>query len=279
MPPETSLVILTTFADFLLKLTFASGISWSMSQLVTGANRRFAIWFCFLAGAGMYWIWKLSAFLKQAEISAPSDVATTYPTSIWNRFYLPGAWSSQVSMAVRVVICAYVIMLVYFLVLYVRKYMHLRRILGFTWAPPEKIRESFVSLTQDFGLRNCELLMLSGIASPATIGWVRPVVLLPALCTGLDEAETEDILRHELHHIRRRDFLLSRIADFFQALLFFHPVAWYARRQLEFERELACDLAVVASSPNRRLEYAECLVSFARSNEARIFDRGESISL
>jgi hypothetical protein len=35
---------------------------------------------------------------------------------------------------------------------------------------------------------------------------------------------------------------------------------------MQFDRELACDLAVVSHSPGRRAEYAECLVRFARLN-------------
>jgi hypothetical protein len=35
---------------------------------------------------------------------------------------------------------------------------------------------------------------------------------------------------------------------------------------MQFDRELACDLAVIADSPGRRAMYAECLVHFARLN-------------
>jgi len=268
MSPETSLAILTTLADFLLKVTFAFGIVWAIGRLVTHANRRFVIWLCFLIGAGAYWISKLSVFLRHPEAHASSGSVPVHATAIWNTFEIPDAWSSPLSLAVRALVCTYLVILGYFLVTYIRKYMHLRWVLGFTSPPPDEIKGAFAFLAEDFGLPNCKLLMLSGITSPATIGWIRPIVLLPALCVERDLAETEDILRHELHHIRRHDFLLGSVAGLLQALLFFHPVAWYARRQLELERELACDLAVVADSPNRRIEYAECLVSFARSHEA-----------
>jgi hypothetical protein len=37
---------------------------------------------------------------------------------------------------------------------------------------------------------------------------------------------------------------------------------------MQFERELACDLAVVSGSPKQRAMYAECLIEFARLNSA-----------
>ncbi|MEO7116157.1 MAG: M56 family metallopeptidase, partial [Caldimonas sp.] len=109
---------------------------------------------------------------------------------------------------------------------------------------------------------------LSGIHSPATFGWKRPIVLLPSFCLEQDSSELGDIFRHELQHIRRRDFVFNTVASVCRALLFFHPAAWYAMRRLELESELACDLAVVSDSPERRATYAECLVRFARLNAA-----------
>jgi hypothetical protein len=38
---------------------------------------------------------------------------------------------------------------------------------------------------------------------------------------------------------------------------------------MQFERELACDLAVVSHAPARRGDYAECLIHFARLNLAQ----------
>ena len=35
---------------------------------------------------------------------------------------------------------------------------------------------------------------------------------------------------------------------------------------MQFDRELACDLAVVSGSPKQRARYAECLIQFARLN-------------
>ena len=54
-----------------------------------------------------------------------------------------------------------------------------------------------------------------------------------------------------------------------RGLLFFHPAVWYGVRKMQFDRELACDLAVVSQSPSGRVKYAECLLRFARLNVIR----------
>jgi hypothetical protein len=81
-----------------------------------------------------------------------------------------------------------------------------------------------------------------------------------------DRSELEDILRHELHHVHRWDAVWNELAVAARGLVFFHPAVWYALRKMQFDRELACDLAVVARYPARRAAYAECLVRFARLN-------------
>jgi hypothetical protein len=113
------------------------------------------------------------------------------------------------------------------------------------------------------------LLILSGATSPATFGWLKPTILLPDTCLEADRSELQDILRHELHHVRRRDAIWNGLAIASRGLLFFHPAVWYGVRKMQFDRELACDLAVVSQSPSRRVKYAECLLRFARLNVNR----------
>jgi hypothetical protein len=57
--------------------------------------------------------------------------------------------------------------------------------------------------------------------------------------------------------------LWDGLAGTCRTLLFFHPAAHFAVRQLRLERELCCDLLVVGESPEARVDYAESLLSFA----------------
>ena len=64
--------------------------------------------------------------------------------------------------------------------------------------------------------------------------------------------------------LRQHDYLWDRLAALVCRLVFFHPLVWLAYRRLRWERELACDHAVVEKREESRLAYAECLTRLAR---------------
>jgi beta-lactamase regulating signal transducer with metallopeptidase domain len=267
MNPDLLLSIVTAFAGFVLKTTFAFGLCLVFSWLVDSPNRRFMIWLGFLYGAGAYWLWLASAILAGGQISALAPHASVQPvTSAVDAWQIPGSWAFPLGVALRVIGILYLLVLSYILFTHVKKRRHLKWVLRFTSKPPVEIAEAFQSLAESVHVGRSRLLVLSGVTSPATFGWIRPTILLPDVCLEQDRSELEDVLRHELHHVRRWDFVWNGFALVCRALLFFHPAAWYAVRKMQFDRELACDLAVVSHSPGRRAEYAECLVRFARLN-------------
>lgn len=96
--------------------------------------------------------------------------------------------------------------------------------------------------------RPVALLESVRVAGPVAVGWLRPVVLLPAgLVAGLPVAQLEAVLAHELAHIRRHDYLLNLLQSLIEALFFFHPAVWWVSAQVRREREHCCDdLAVEA---------------------------------
>lgn len=270
MNPELLLVVVAAFAAFLLKTTFAFGLCKVFDWLVDSPNPRFVIWLSFICGAAAYWVWLAQGVLTARQFSPGSSYGPARPTvSSFAAWQIPESWSYPMGLSLRVIGISYLLVLGYTLFAHFRKQRKLRWVLGFTTEPPAEIVESFISLAQSLHLGHARLLLLSGITSPATFGWIRPTVLLPDLCLSHDRCELEDILRHELHHIRRRDFAWNALAMLSRSLIFFHPAAWYASKKLQFERELACDLAVVSHSPSRRASYAECLVRFARLNLAQ----------
>jgi beta-lactamase regulating signal transducer with metallopeptidase domain len=86
---------------------------------------------------------------------------------------------------------------------------------------------------------------------PCVIGWLRPIILLPpAACLGLSPRQLEAVLAHELAHIKRHDFLVNSLQRIAEALLFYHPGAWWMSRQIRIEREHCCDDAAVAVCPD-----------------------------
>ena len=60
--------------------------------------------------------------------------------------------------------------------------------------------------------------------TPVVIGWLRPVILLPAsVLTGLTLAQLEAVLAHELAHVGRCDYLVNLLQTAAETLLCYHP--------------------------------------------------------
>jgi beta-lactamase regulating signal transducer with metallopeptidase domain len=98
---------------------------------------------------------------------------------------------------------------------------------------------------------------------PTAIGFFKPAVVIPAwLLDDLSPEELNQILLHELAHLRRRDDWTNLAQQIVKALFFFHPAVWWIERKLTLEREMACDDAVLAATAQPRA-YAECLAHLA----------------
>jgi beta-lactamase regulating signal transducer with metallopeptidase domain len=99
---------------------------------------------------------------------------------------------------------------------------------------------------------------------PATLGWLRPVILLPpSTVLGLTPQQLEAVLAHELAHIRRHDYLVNVLQMLVETLLFFHPAVWWVSRRIRVERELCCDDLAVESCGDA-LCYAHALTAIAK---------------
>jgi len=123
-----------------------------------------------------------------------------------------------------------------------------------------ELYEKCLALQRKMGLerviRYCECLRLD---APAVLGWVRPVVLLPAKAlTGLSEEQIAMIIAHELAHIRRLDGFVNLFQIGVETLLFYHPAVWWVSQRIRTEREHCCDDEAVAVSGDA-VNYARAL--------------------
>ncbi len=109
--------------------------------------------------------------------------------------------------------------------------------------PSNELLTRFNALAKQIKLTKTPKLLISlKIDVPMAIGWLKPVVLLPAsMVTGLNSAQLEMLLLHELAHIRRYDYAVNFLQTLVELLFFFHPsVAWVAK-QIRNEREYCSD--------------------------------------
>ena len=105
--------------------------------------------------------------------------------------------------------------------------------------------------------------------------FLRPAVILPESLPGeLAERELHHIWSHEAAHLARRDDCRNLAAHLAGAILALHPVAIWITRQIEREREIACDYWAVARTRSAR-PYA---ASLARMFELRWERRNEVLA-
>jgi beta-lactamase regulating signal transducer with metallopeptidase domain len=130
---------------------------------------------------------------------------------------------------------------------------------------PAALGAALARLIRRLHLRRPIALRLSGAVDvPTVIGWLKPILLLPASAlAGLSPEHLEAILAHELAHVRRHDYLVNLLQSVVETLLFYHPAVWWISRRVRIEREHCCDdLAVsLCGDPVR---YAHALAALER---------------
>ncbi len=105
-------------------------------------------------------------------------------------------------------------------------------------------------------------LLICALDRPLALacGLRRPVVLLSTwMLVQLDRRELEAVLAHEVAHVARRDFLAAWLTTMLRDAFCYLPASRVAYRQLQREREFACDGLVVAAT-GRPLALASALV-------------------
>lgn len=117
-------------------------------------------------------------------------------------------------------------------------------------------------LAERMGIRRRICLMESAhISSPVAFGIIRPTIGLPVhFSEKFNSNQQGAMLAHELAHLAGNDPAWYLLADILAALLWWHPLVWWARRQLQAQSEQAADDAslLVTDGPG---VLAECLVA------------------
>ena len=106
----------------------------------------------------------------------------------------------------------------------------------------------------DLGLhRAVEVRQAHQLGSPATVGWRRPLILLPDDWKTWNQEERRVVLAHEMAHISRGDYLTWLLAQISLAFHFYHPLVHWLVRRLRFEQELAADVLGAELAGGREL--------------------------
>ena len=153
-------------------------------------------------------------------------------------------------------------------------WLHLRVLCaGASGELPSPWRERFQVLARELRVRATAVVVDSAsVAVPTVIGWLKPVVLVPArVLTGLGPGEIEALLAHELAHVKRADYLVNLLQSLLESLLFFHPVVWRVSSGIRAEREFCCDDVALALTGDG-VQFARALTELEswRGEEAQL---------
>jgi beta-lactamase regulating signal transducer with metallopeptidase domain len=107
-----------------------------------------------------------------------------------------------------------------------------------------------------------QLVEVPSLGVAATIGWRRPLVLLPAAWRNWTANERRAVLAHELSHVAQRHFPLWLVGQAAVATHFYHPLVHWLGRRLRLEQELAADELAVRLFGNRHA-YTNALAGLA----------------
>ena len=91
------------------------------------------------------------------------------------------------------------------------------------------------------------------VARPSVLGFFRPRILVPpALLEALTPQELQQVVLHEMEHLRRGDDWTNLLQKIGLVLFPLNPVLVWVERRLCAERELACDDRVMQSAAGAR---------------------------
>jgi len=143
-----------------------------------------------------------------------------------------------------------------------------------SWATPVTPAAAMQALLQirsrrGKAVRSAELCTSTEVQRPSVFGFFHSRILLPpALLERLTPAELEQVVIHEMEHLRRADDWTNLLQKLALVLFPLNPALLWVERRLCAERELACDDSVLRSKAGRKA-YAVCLTRLAEHSMLR----------
>jgi bla regulator protein blaR1 len=140
--------------------------------------------------------------------------------------------------------------------------LRLARLLRQNTPAGEDVTELVAELAGQLGLRGVPAAVSVAADCPVFVCglWRSRLVLPDRLMASLDRPQRQQVILHELAHIKRHDLLWGWPVEIARIVYFFHPLVYWVAYQLRFERELACDQLAMAHSGHPPAAYAQTLV-------------------
>lgn len=105
------------------------------------------------------------------------------------------------------------------------------------------------------------------LKSPMIVGVFRPKIYVPMHLIS-DHRSAYDAIHymmlHELQHYKHKDTFIGYLMNLASIVYWFHPLVWFALKEMKNERELACDASVLQMLDEKNyIDYGNTLLDFA----------------
>jgi beta-lactamase regulating signal transducer with metallopeptidase domain len=128
---------------------------------------------------------------------------------------------------------------------------------------PTQIENQLPLWNARLGSRAARLCVSKSVRSAAVLGGRYPAIAVsPGLLSVLTPRELDLVLMHEWAHVQRYDDAANAVQQVVCSVFGMHPGVRWCARQLDLQRELACDARVVSAGGSSRA-YAACLARLA----------------
>lgn len=116
--------------------------------------------------------------------------------------------------------------------------------------------------------KNIPVYSTAYLKSPILAGMIKPAIYLPIhLISDYNASDMRFLLLHELQHYEYLDALSNYLMNFIGVLYWFNPLVWYALKEMQNDREIACDTSVLQMLDESAYEaYGNTLINFAEKH-------------
>ena len=284
---QTIQIVATFVLNATWQITAITALAFLCTKLLHKAPSRFSHWIWIAALGACLLIPTATVVLQHREATGRAEAT---PTDQPDRAQEPGArafplsfhsLSRAVSFSSRILNA---LLMVYGIVLF----FHVARLAWFGYQTrrvyqlayprplPPALERIVEHCARSFSLPRVSVLCTADLSGPATLGFGRPLLLLPE--TFFLEAFPDDDLfsaiSHELAHVVRRDFLFNLLYEISSLPVCFHPCTALILSRIAQTRELACDEIAAQMLPTAKryatsvLHLAQSMFKGARSNYA-----------
>jgi beta-lactamase regulating signal transducer with metallopeptidase domain len=199
-----------------------------------------------------------------------TDASATLPTGFAERMY--NYFTEHAPLIVSIWLFVILLMLIKMMaeLAYLQKLRNQK-----VFQPAENWKEMVQRLGAEFSVSKPVTLLESALAkTPVVVGFFKPVILMPlSLLSNFSPEQIEAILRHELAHIRRNDYIVNMVQSVAEIIFFFNPSVWWISSLIRDEREHCCDELAINGNMNKRV-FVEALLSFQEYQLAGRFAQG-----